>query len=167
MFLFTERWCVACSRNYHQSKERVKLPVVTFSEFWLRSPTVTQVKLPRKNTQNRLSVPFNGDMVRCTFWQPPPIERADRTTGDSFLRVLIKVTQGQLSRKAPKIDLLYPFTERWCVARSRNHHQSKERVKLPVSLLSEFWLRGSTTNQSTTWHPHISYFYENWSMGYF
>ena len=38
----------------------------------------------------------------------------------------------------PKIDILYLFTERWRVASSRNHHQSKEWVKLRVGLFSEF-----------------------------
>ena len=87
LYLFTERWCVARSRNHHQWKERVKLQVGLSSEFSLRSP---------------------------------------------------KVTQGQYQGKTPKIDFLYLFTERWCVARSRNHHQSKERVKLQVGLFSEF-----------------------------
>ena len=35
-------------------------------------------------------------------------------------------------------------------------------------MLTPCWILGhSTTNQSTTWHPHISDFYENLSMGYF
>ena len=89
MYLFTDRWCVARSRNHHQSKERVKLRVGLSSEFWFRPPKVTQGQLSRKNTQNRLSVPFYGEMVRCTFSQPPPIERAGQTTGGSFLRILI------------------------------------------------------------------------------
>ena len=62
--------------------------------FRFRPPKVTQGQLSRKNTQNRLSVPFYGQMVRCTFSQPPPIERAGQTTGGSFLRILIQVTQG-------------------------------------------------------------------------
>ena len=120
--------------------------------------------------------------MRCTFSQPPPIERAGQTTGGPFVRILIQVTQGHprsiikekhqkstfctfLRRdgalhvltttnnrksgsnygwffppnfdlghprspkvnyqgKTPKIDFLYLFTERWCVARSRNHQQS-------------------------------------------
>ena len=52
--------------------------------------------------QNRLSVPFYGEMVRCTFSQSPPIERVGQTTGESFLRILIRVTQGHprsISRK--------------------------------------------------------------------
>ena len=94
LYLFTERWCVARSRNHHQSKEWVKLQVGLFSEFWFRSPKVTQGQLSRKNTKNRFSVPFYGQMVRCTFSQPPPIERAVQSTGGSLLRFFIKVTQG-------------------------------------------------------------------------
>ena len=59
--------------------------------------------------ENRLSVPFYEEMVRCTFSQPPPIERVGHTTGGSFLRILIKATQGQLSRKNTKNRLYVPF----------------------------------------------------------
>ena len=145
LYLFTDRWCVARSRNHHQSKERVKLRVGLFSEFWFRSPKVTQGQLSRKNTKNRFSVPFYGQMVRCTFSQPPPIERA----GSNYRWVFSpnfdsghpRSPKVNYQGKTPKIDFLYLFTERWCVARSRNHHQSKERVKLQVGLSSEFSLR--------------------------
>ena len=37
------------------------------------------------NLPNRLSAPFYGDTVRCTFSQPPSIERAGKTTGGSSI----------------------------------------------------------------------------------
>ena len=87
LYLFMERWCVARSRNHHQSKARVKLQVGLSSEFSLRSPKVNYQGKHQKSTLYLFT-----EMVRCMFSQPPPIERAGQTPDGSFLRILIQIT---------------------------------------------------------------------------